>query len=312
VKNVLCTTTSFGSASPGVLDRIRAHGLTPVLNPLKRKLTARELEDLVARHDPVGILAGTEPISSRSLAGFPQTVRVISRVGAGWDNVDREAAEKKGIQVFRTQEVLDDAVAELTLGMILAALRRLPRHDSDLKAGTWRKHMGGLLKGKTLGILGFGSIGRQVGTLCHALGARIVYTDPVPFPCDWASPESRETLLSISDIITLHAAGSRVLLDGDDLAACRPGVILVNTARGGMVDETALLKGLVSGAVGFACLDVFEKEPYEGPLRDLDNVLLTPHIGSYAREARAAMEEMAVDHLLAGLGMPPDPITQRS
>jgi D-3-phosphoglycerate dehydrogenase len=303
MKNVLCTTTSFGSASPGVLDRIRAHGLNPVLNPLKRKLTARELEDLVAQHDPVGILAGTEPIPSQSLAGFPQTVKVISRVGAGWDNVDRDAAEQKGIQVFRTQGVLDDAVAELALGMILSALRHLSRHNADLKAGTWQKHMGGLLKGKTVGILGFGSIGRQVGTLCHALGAKIVYTDPVTAPCDWASSLSKKELVAVSDIISVHAAGSRVLLDADDLAACRSGVILVNTARGGMVDEQALFQGLSSGAIGFACLDVFEKEPYDGPLKDLENVLLTPHIGSYAREARAAMEEMAVDHLLAGLGI---------
>jgi D-3-phosphoglycerate dehydrogenase len=303
MKNVLCTTTSFGSASPGVLDRIRAHGLNPVLNPLKRKLTARELEDLVAQHDPVGILAGTEPIPSQSLAGFPQTVKVISRVGAGWDNVDRDAAEQKGIQVFRTQGVLDDAVAELALGMILSALRHLSRHNADLKAGIWQKHMGGLLKGKTVGILGFGSIGRQVGTLCHALGSKIVYTDPVTAPCDWASPLSKKELVAVSDIISVHAAGSRVLLDADDLAACRSGVILVNTARGGMVDEQALFQGLSSGAIGFACLDVFEKEPYDGPLKDLENVLLTPHIGSYAREARAAMEEMAVDHLLAGLGI---------
>jgi D-3-phosphoglycerate dehydrogenase len=114
---------------------------------------------------------------------------------------------------------------------------------------------------------------------------------------------SKKELVAVSDIISVHAAGSRVLLDADDLAACRPGVILVNTARGGMVDEQALFQGLSSGAIGFACLDVFEKEPYDGQLKDLENVLLTPHIGSYAREARAAMEEMAVDHLLAGLGI---------
>jgi D-3-phosphoglycerate dehydrogenase len=230
-------------------------------------------------------------------------VKVISRVGAGWDNVDRDAAEQKGIQVFRTQGVLDDAVAELALGMILSALRHLSRHNADLKSGSWQKHMGGLLKGKTVGILGFGSIGRQVGTLCYALGAKIVYTDPVTAPCDWASSLSKKELVAVSDIISVHAAGSRVLLDADDLAACRPGVILVNTARGGMVDEQALFQRLSSGAIGFACLDVFEKEPYDGPLKDLENVLLTPHIGSYAREARAAMEEMAVDHLLAGLGI---------
>ncbi len=302
VKNILCTTSSFGSAQPDVLARLENKGFTPVLNPFKRKLTLTELEGLIAEHDPVGMLAGTEPIPESALTASG-CLKVISRVGVGWDNVDKDAASQLGIKVYRTEGVLNDAVAELTLGLMLSVLRQIGLHDRLMRAGTWQKHTGSLLKGKTVGIIGFGSIGMQVGQLCRAFGAKIVFHDTITRDVDWALAVSKEDLVTSADIITIHADGDAALITRDDIVAAKDGVVLINSARGGMIEEAALHQGLVSGKVGGAGLDVYDQEPYSGELIGQDRVVLTPHIGSYAREARADMEKMAVNNLFAGFGI---------
>ena len=271
------------------------------MNPFKRKLSGEELKSLVIEYQPVGLLAGTEPVTQEVLESGKNCLKVVSRVGVGWDNVDKNAAARLGIQVFRTQGVLNDAVAELCLGLMLSALRKLTLHDRQLRSGIWQKHMGGLLKGKTIGILGFGSIGQRVGSLCHAFGAHIVFHDPVSKDVSWARSVEKQDLIATAHIISIHADGSVALIGQEELARCRQGVILINTARGGMIEEAALAKAILAGRVGCACLDVFDQEPYSGSLAESDRVILTPHIGSYAVEARVAMEEMAVDNLLKGL-----------
>ncbi|MEH0019282.1 MAG: NAD(P)-dependent oxidoreductase [Desulfobacter sp.] len=301
--NILCTTTSFGVSAPDVLVRMEEKGFIPVLNPFKRKLTAAELRSLVIEHQPVGLLAGTEPIPMDVLDAGSPTLKVVSRVGVGWDNVDRAAADRLGIKVFRTQGVLDDAVAELTLGLMLSVLRHVALHDRCLRSGKWEKHTGVLLREKVVGIIGFGSIGKQVGTLCHAFGAHVVYTDPVPKTVEWARPVTRDELIASADIISVHADGNAALIGPEDMVNCKSGVVFINTARGGMIDEAGLAEGIVAGRIGGAGLDVFDREPYTGELAGLDRVVLTPHIGSYAREARETMERMAVDNLFAGLGV---------
>jgi D-3-phosphoglycerate dehydrogenase len=163
--------------------------------------------------------------------------------------------------------------------------------------------MGCLLQGKTVGVIGFGAIGRRVGELVHAFGCRVLYADIASRDVSFAEQASKERLLAESDVVTLHVSGSESILDEDDLnLRIKNGAIVINTARGGLLDEAGLEKALNSGRVAFACLDVFEKEPYRGTLAKLENVILTPHIGSYAREARTKMEEMAVENLLKGLG----------
>lgn len=301
MNHILCTTSSFGTSAPGVLEKLVNNNFKPVLNPFKRKLSADELKSLVIEYQPMGLLAGTEPVTHDVLESGKNCLKVVSRVGVGWDNVDKPAAARLGIQVFRTEGVLNDAVAELCLGLVLSALRKVTLHDRQLRSGIWQKHMGGLLKGKIFGILGFGSIGRRVGELCHAFGAHILYHDPVSKEVAWAEPVEKQVLISASHIISIHADGASALMGQTELDCCRQGVILINTARGGMIEEDALARALLSGRVGCACLDVFDQEPYAGSLAESDRVILTPHIGSYAVEARVAMEEMAVDNLLKGL-----------
>ena len=301
---ILATTSSFGKHSTNALALLKDKGFKLITNPYGRKLKEEELILLLEQYHPIGVLAGTEPITRAVLEKARGYLKVISRVGVGWDNVDREAAQEFGIKVYRTPGVLNEAVAELTFGMILCALRSISLHDRNIRQGLWQKGMGRLLQGKTVGIIGFGSIGQQVGKIAKVFNARIIYYDPIRANIDWAEALPLHEMLPQADIITIHASGSDQILAEYELnSLCKQGVILVNTARGGLVDEKALYKALVSGKVAFACLDVFETEPYNGPLCTLDNVILTPHIGSYALESRIRMEELAVENLIKGLAL---------
>ena len=300
--NILITTSSFGKESPEVFNSLSALACNPVLNPHERTLKGDELLELLQRHRPVGMLAGTEPITRDIIEESRSYLKVISRVGVGWDNVDRDAAASMGIRVYRTTGVLTQSVAELTVGLILSALRRISCHDRLVREKKWEKHMGALLERKTVGLIGFGEIGQRAGRLLAAFGAEIIFYDPQQEgKIENAKPVSLEELLNQSEIISLHASGSRTILGKEEFKQCRKGVLLVNTARGGLVDEKALEECLSDGQVGFACLDVFDNEPYSGSLIYSDKVLLTPHIGSYAREARIRMEMAAVENLLVGI-----------
>ena len=303
MNTILATTSSFGKGSAKVLKDLQEKAFNVVVNPYGRKLTEEELKELLNQHRPIGLLAGTEPVTDSVLNSAKEYLKVISRVGVGWDNVDRKAAEELGIQVFRTEGVLNQAVAELTLGLMLAALRNILRQDREIRSGKWHKYMGSLLKGKTVGIIGYGTIGQRVGELCHLFGAKIIYCDPYPKEVLYATCVTQDDLILQADIISIHADGAECILRKNELEKCRKEVVLINTARGGMIDETALYSVLQSGQVAYACLDVFEQEPYDGPLAQLENVILTAHIGSYAKEARIIMEERAVENMLAGLGV---------
>jgi D-3-phosphoglycerate dehydrogenase len=292
---ILATTSSFGVGFP-------ASNLRFVVNPWGRKLTEEELLSLLQEHRPAGLLAGTEPITRAVLERAREYLRVISRVGAGWDNVDHDAAAELGIKVYRTSGILTQSVAELTIGLMLAALRSITLQDRQLRQGTWQKHMGGLLQGKTVGIIGFGAIGQRVGELVRAFGAEVIFSDPRPVAVSWARRLSLKELLERAEIISLHASGKQKILGAAEFAWIgNRGIILVNTARGDMLDEEALSACLQAGQIRCACLDVFGEEPYRGALCSLDNLILTPHIGSYAREARQLMEETAIDNLMLGL-----------
>lgn len=298
---ILATTSSFGKNNREIRQEVEARGLKLVTNPFGRKLTEAELISLLAEHRPIGLLAGTEPVTRDVIARSESHLRVISRVGVGWDNVDHGAAEEFGVKVYRTEGVLDQAVAELTLGMILAALRNIVRHDREIRAGIWKKYTGSLLAGKKVGIIGYGAIGQKVGELVHAFGAHPLYTDICSIDSSsCAVCVSFDQLLEQADIITVHASGCTQILGEKGLARCKKGVIVVNTARGGLINESALQKNLQTGQVAYGCLDVFDEEPYHGPLTEADNVIMTSHIGSYAMEARLAMEGLAVANLLAG------------
>lgn len=302
MKTILATTSSFGANNKELTESLSGDGFELIINPFARKLTENELVELLDKYHPVGLLAGTEPIGKAAIDCAKDYLKIISRVGVGWDNVDREYAAENEIQVFRTTGVLNQAVAELTLGMILAGLRHIASQDRQIRAGVWKKKMGRLLSGKTVGIIGFGEIGQSLGRMIRPFGGDILFYDRMRVEVDWARQTTIDELLEKSDIICLHASGEdQVLGKAEFQKIGKPGVIIVNMARGSMIDEGELAIYLEKNPDSCACLDVFDKEPYSGQLTTLDNTVLTSHIGSYAAESRIEMEKRAVENLLKGI-----------
>lgn len=294
--DVLWTTSSFAAAA--ALERA---GLAVKANPKKRKLTEDETLALFAEVRPAGLVAGLEPLNRRVLEAARAHLKVVSRCGTGLDNVDLDAAKELGIRVYNTPDAPAPAVAELTLALMLAALRGVAESDRAVRAGRWERRVGGLLGARTVGVVGYGRVGRRVAALCRAFGCTALAYDPVPFEDAAVRRAGLAELLAESDVVTLHASGTARLLDAAALAAMKKGAVLVNTARGGLVDEAALAAALRSGALSAAGLDVFEAEPYAGPLKDLPNVVLTAHLGSAAAECRGRMELEAAENLVRGL-----------
>jgi D-3-phosphoglycerate dehydrogenase len=220
------------------------------------------------------------------------------------DSVDLEAAGERGIAVRNTPDGPTQAVAELTLAYTLDLLRGVARMDRELRAGTWNKRMGFLLEGKRVGIVGFGRIGRAAARLFAAFGAHVAFADP--FTSDSVHRQMElDDLCAWAQIISLHCSAPKdgsPVMNARRLEGMQPGAWLINAARGGLVDEEALFHLLQSGRLGGAALDVFDREPYAGPLAGLDNVILTPHIGSYAQESRIRQEVETVRNLLEELG----------
>ncbi|MDO8603552.1 MAG: phosphoglycerate dehydrogenase [Candidatus Omnitrophota bacterium] len=304
IKEVLISTTTFAEFDRTPLDCMEKKGLSYKLNPYGRKLNAGEVIEL--GKNAIGIVAGTEPFTNDVLLHLPK-LRVISRCGSGTDNIDLESADKKGIKVYNTRGIPSRAVAELTVGVLLNLLRKITQMDRLVREGKWEKKMGALLYGKKVGIIGFGSVGQKVCELLSAFGAELSYCDIEPKDCSFTcAHKTFEEILKWADIVTLHLSLSKnckCIIGNAEIELMKKGILIINLSRGGMVDEQALYNALKNGHISGAALDVFEHEPYEGPLRALDNIILTPHVGSYAKETRIEMETEAVSNLLKGFGV---------
>jgi D-3-phosphoglycerate dehydrogenase len=300
---ILITTSSFDIEHNDALRSLRAKGWQIDNNPHGRRLSETEAAQLLA-NDYAGVIAGVEPLTRKVLAGA-HALKVISRCGIGMDSVDLEAAAEHGISVYNTPGAPVSAVAELTLALILGLLRRIGTADRNLRGGEWKQLMGNLLAFQTVGIIGFGRIGRRVAELLHAFGAKILVNDRLAMNVPaWCEMSDLDALLQRADVVSLHLPllpDTHHMIGPTQLNRMKPGAFLVNAARGGLIDETALFEALQSGQLAGAALDTFEAEPYSGPLTTLPQVLLTAHMGSYARESRIQMEQEAAHNLLQGL-----------
>jgi len=298
---VFISTTTFAQFSKEPLDILRKNKADFVLNPLKRRLSEQEIGRFLQEKPYLGLIAGTEPITNSVLMNA-KSLKVISRVGVGMDNIDLSAAKKLNLKIYNTPNVLIDSVAELTIGLILDALRRISLMDRNIRNKAWNKQMGLLFKGKILGIIGFGKIGRRVAALAKAFEVEVIFHDLRPIKTRIARQVSFARLIKDADIISVHSSARGMLISRDEIKKMKEGVVLVNTSRGSAIDEEALYAGLKSGKIASAALDVFSNEPYSGKLTALENCILTPHIGSYAKESRIQMEIEAVNNLFKGLG----------
>jgi D-3-phosphoglycerate dehydrogenase len=250
------------------------------------------------------LITALERIDETLLASLPE-LEVVSKYGVGTDMIDQAAMRRHGVRLGWTPGVNRRSVTELAVASMIALLRELPVADRELSAGTWRNIQGRQLSERTVGIVGCGNIGKDLAVILRAFGCRVLANDILDFPDFYAAhevePADLEELLAASDIVTLHVPlddSTRGLMDARRLSLMKPRALLVNTARGGIVDEAALKSMLVDGRLAGAAFDVFATEPPDDlELLRLPNFLATPHIGGSSDEAVLAMGRAAIDGL---------------
>ena len=302
---VFISTSSFARLSSEPLKILSDYNIGYEMNESGKKLSSERIKKHLKDYSLV--IAGTEQYDSNLLSSLSK-LKVISRLGVGTDNIDLKAANDNGIKVFKTKTTPANAVTELALGLIIDLSREITKSCNDTKNHNWNKRMGTLLKGKTLGVIGLGVIGREFVKLVKGFEFNVLAFDKIEDDSFSTSNNitycSLENLLSNSDIVSIHLNlndSTNKLIDRKKLELMKKDAILINTSRGEIIDEKALYYMLKENKILGAGLDVFENEPYEGPLSQLENVILTPHIGSYAKEIRIKMEIESVKNLIEGL-----------
>ena len=290
------------------LRALRDSGADVWVAPEDRALSSDELHEAVAGADAVVTLLH-DRVDEDMLSAAGEQLRVVANVAVGYDNVDLDAARRHDVVITNTPGVLTDATADLAFSLLLMITRRLGEGERRIRSGepwAWSIDfmLGSGLRGKTLGIVGYGAIGRAVAARARAFGLEVIYTDPFPRE-DPGRVEDNDELLERSHFVSLHCPltpETHHLIDAAALARMRDDAYLVNTARGPIVDEAALAAALRDGTIAGAALDVFEHEPEVHPeLVGLDNVVLMPHLGSATVETRIAMAELAAANVVAVL-----------
>lgn len=299
---ILVALQTFSEYDDRPFNILNESGAEIVLNKLGRRLNQAEIIELGEGCD--GVLAGVEPYDKNVLNQL-EGLKCISRCGVGVDNIDLVLAKQKGIAVLNTPDVVIQPVAEMTLALTFDLLRRLTQHTRSLQSGRWERYVGHLLSGRKVGIVGLGRIGRRTAELFRSLGAEVYGYDLKP-DRDWSRKAGvlllgLEELLGSVEILSLHvtlSAQSPFKLGRVEILKLRKGCLLINTSRGQVIDEGALYEALKIGQVGGAGLDVFSQEPYAGPLLELENVVLTPHVSTLTEESRTEMEFQAAQNMV--------------
>ncbi len=305
---ILVTPTSFlKPENAEAKAKLEAFADEVVYNDLGRPLQA---DEIIERLDGVdGYVAGLDYITAEVLEKAPEPLKVISRYGAGVDRVDMDAAIKKGIKVTNTPGTNSVAVCELAFALMLCAARNVPKLHTAVEKGEWPRSQGLELYGKTLGIVGMGAIGKNLATRAKAFGMNVNAYDPY-FDEAFAKENGigrmeLNDVLTTSDFISLHVPlndSTRHMIDAAKIAEMKDGAVIINTARGGIIDEQAAADAIKSGKLGGLGLDAFEQEPLiNSPLKGLDKVIFTPHTGAHTAEAVSGMGSMAVDNVIAVL-----------
>lgn len=299
---VLVTTCPFGEIDRDPINLLEKEGIAFTLNPFQRRLREEELTEIIAPYR--AIIAGTEPITELVLSRAPN-LRLIARVGIGLDSVSLSAARSREIAVTYTPSAPSPAVAELAVGQMLALLRKTVSVDREIRDGIWRRRIGRRLGLMTVGIIGVGRIGRLVINHIKGWSPRILVNDLRPDEdfaratgCSWTDVE---TIYREADIISLHVpltSQTRGMIGKRELSLMKPDAILINTARGELVDEAALAEALRQRPAFSAAIDVFAEEPYRGELATLNNCVLSAHMGSATRDCRLRMELEAAQEVV--------------
>jgi phosphoglycerate dehydrogenase-like enzyme len=309
-RDVLVTWPGFEVDGHATGARLGAVGLAVRAAPKVGRRSPRELSALL--RGACAAIVSTDPFDQDVLAAAPE-LRVIARVGVGTDSIDLEAATAHGVAVCTTPGANAATTADHTIALMLAALRRVPEHDRAIRAGRWPRGTRAVpweLTGTTVGLVGFGAIGRLVAHRLIGFGVRLLVSDPAEHEVV-GTRVPLDRLLAESDVVSLHApltAETEHLIDAARLARMRPDAVLVNTSRGGLVDERAVMDALERGRLRAAALDVFEQEPPDAArLRCVPGLVVTPHLAGVSDRSQAEMTRRAVDAVLAVLaGATPD------
>ena len=303
---ILITPRTFARDDTTPMDILREAGCEPVFNPHGRVLAEDELADLIAGKS--GLIVGLDPVTEAVL-GRADRLQVVSKYGVGTDNIDLAAATRRKIIVVNAVGSNSSAVAELAFGLMLDVARQISASDRRIRQGRWESHKGWELWGKTLGIIGTGRTGRELALRARGFEMQLICCDNAPDD-RWARRMGAiyrpvDRVLAEADIVSLHiplTATTRHFISATELARMQRHAILINTARGELVDEKALYDALVENRLAGAGLDVWETEPpVKTALCELDNTVLTSHIGAHTREATAAMGELAARNLVTAL-----------
>lgn len=305
---VLVTPRSLTETPHPAVEAMVRHGIELVYATPGKLPDEMELLRLVP--GVTGWLAGVEPVSARVLAAA-RGLRVVSRNGTGLDNLPLGDMKQRGIIVRTAEGANARGVAELALAMMFSAMRHLPYTDQGLKAGEWPRRRGIEFFGRTIGVIGCGAVGGSVARLAAAMGANVLGYDPAEPDLGISPGQFRWTdhteIFRRSDILTLHCPSSRdgrPLIDRDVLSRIKPGLILVNTARASLVDDTAVMEALDQRRLQTYCVDVFDPEPPAHPgLASRPDVIASSHIGGYTEESVNRATELAVSNLLESLGL---------
>lgn len=300
---VLIGSKSFGKAYPEHLKRLEEVGCEIIPNQIGRAYHAAELQTALAGMD--AIITGTDELTAEVIMSA-DCLKLIAKHGVGLDSIDVGAARTKGVVVAATFGAVHDSVADLTLALLLAVVRGIVPAHLGTASGQWKGFVGMELRGKFLGIVGLGRIGKEVALRAQGFGIEVIACDPNPDSAFAVAHRitflSLADLLKRADVVSLHAglaSAGRPLLGATELQAMKPGAILINTGRGHLVDEQALVDALRDGRLGGAGLDVFAEEPpSESPLLSLGNVVLTPHMAGDTWDARRRLGEITVENIV--------------
>ncbi len=294
-KNIFISTTSFGLKNFLKYKKKYAK-FNATTNPLKRKLNKNELINFAKKSN--FIIAGTEKYDYQVFRNL-KDLKLIFRLGSGVDNINLKAAKKFKIKIKNNKITPYIPVSEMVISNIINLLRKISKHDQNMRKNIWKKEMGYTLNGKIVGIVGYGKIGKYLRKLLSNFGVKVIFSDKIDFKSKYQF--KLNDLLKKADIISLHLSlnkSSRNLINKAKIKLLKKNSIIINTSRPEIIDYNSLYLALKKNEIQGAALDVFPNEPYFGKFKKLNNVILTPHIGSYAIEIRDKMEDEAIRSIL--------------
>ena len=300
---VLISTVPFGEKDKFPLELLSNNSIEYILNPLHRKLKEDDLKGLIGNMD--GLIAGTEIISDKVLKKA-NNLKIISRVGIGLDGIDLNYAKEKNINISYTPDAPGPAVAEMTIGLMISLLRSLHISNSQMHLGKWNRIFGRRIAEITIGIIGVGRIGSRVLRRLKPFGTpKILVNDVMPdhtidgyLKVHWTT---KNEIYKNADLISLHLplnTKTKDMITAKELSLMKDNALLINTSRGGIINEKDLFSALKKGKLGGVAIDVFENEPYEGPLKNIERCLLTSHMGSMSEDCRTRMEIESTEEIV--------------